>query len=430
MMSEPEKQAATSRPRPGSGCARLVRRLRQPAIPCLPVVRPQQVLAGGRTPTCLQRALSMPARLPYSLSRLCGWTEKAPYRPRLVAGPLLGTCLDDLVRFERVAGKEDARPGTQRAPLPPAPESLRPASLTSAEKATSAHRLERPQAWAAQAASLLRLADSPSRDLPFAQPAQAPLELLTRSAGGMHTLAALAKGAGASRLSGHAVVPTRAAARLGVAQPAYLLSEWVNRLSRRLIQQLETGDATSRLSPQDWIERSMALPVAGPQASRDLLIRLVDISVPGAGDSTRPSRTGEKAPPALLRSPGERSPSGLPAWEAPFSRAPRQAAPAPTTLIPPGAQQGFYPQAGVLPLPGAGQPNYRPPFAPPLAASTPPTLMTPQDVYDAPTPYAAAALRQEAKKDEELLVQEDLDMLAGKIKRILDEEAQRFGIPT
>jgi hypothetical protein len=37
-------------------------------------------------------------------------------------------------------------------------------------------------------------------------------------------------------------------------------------------------------------------------------------------------------------------------------------------------------------------------------------------------------LRHEALRDEAELVQEDLDSLADKMKRILDEEARRYGI--
>jgi hypothetical protein len=93
-----------------------------------------------------------------------------------------------------------------------------------------------------------------------------------------------------------------------------------------------------------------------------------------------------------------------------------------------GARQGFYPRAESLPLPAASLVGAQPLFAPPLATEIPPTLLPPRAPFDAPTPLASAALRHEALRDEAELVQEDLDSLADKMKRILDEEARRYGI--
>jgi hypothetical protein len=220
----------------------------------------------------------------------------------------------------------------------------------------------------------------------------------------------------------------------------YSPAEWVSRLSRRLIHRLEqfsppaaagassNSGAPEALAPAG-LSRSLVTIASGIQAPVELLLRLAgERSV--VGETPAPAaRPATGAASELLRAPAQRQPVSQPAWETPFSDQPRLGAPAPAAFLPPGAQQGFYPQAGSLPLPGAGQPNFRPPLAAPLASETPPTLLSPQEVYDAPTPYAAAAQRALALRDQAELAEEDLDLLAEKIKRILDDEARRFGIP-
>lgn len=185
--------------------------------------------------------------------------------------------------------------------------------------------------------------------------------------------------------------------------------------------------ASAEPGKSDWVARAFAAATEGPGAPVNLLLRLAGTATAGTEGATAipAARPAPRSP--LLRSQAERTPSGAPDWDMPFSEIPRQAAPAPEAAPPPGARQGFYPQAGSLPLPAAGQPEYRPPLAPPLAAPTPPTLMAPQATFDAPTPAASASLRQQARSDE-AEVPEDLDELAAKIRRILDDEARRHGI--
>ena len=88
-------RGANSLSRPRGACARLVRRLRMPAVLCLPVVRPKRVLAGGRMPACLERSLRRPTLPARRLAALCAWAEKPPAPPLLLSGPLFGRCLEE-----------------------------------------------------------------------------------------------------------------------------------------------------------------------------------------------------------------------------------------------------------------------------------------------------------------------------------------------
>ncbi len=63
---------------------------------------------------------------------------------------------------------------------------------------------------------------------------------------------------------------------------------------------------------------------------------------------------------------------------------------------------------------------------PPVVASQLPPLVPPQSIDMPPLPIAMATARVGARA--EMMIEEDLDMLAAKIKRILDDEARRHGI--
>ncbi len=63
---------------------------------------------------------------------------------------------------------------------------------------------------------------------------------------------------------------------------------------------------------------------------------------------------------------------------------------------------------------------------PPVVASQLPPLVTSQRIDIPPLPVAAATVRLGARA--EMIIEDDLDLLAAKIKRILDDEARRHGI--
>jgi hypothetical protein len=67
-------------------------------------------------------------------------------------------------------------------------------------------------------------------------------------------------------------------------------------------------------------------------------------------------------------------------------------------------------------------------IAPPKAALSLPDLLPPQMTEMPSLPVASASARPGAKLEAEAEMVDDLDILAAKVKRILDEEARRYGI--
>jgi hypothetical protein len=361
--------------------------------------------------------------------------------------PLLGTCLDDVLQAPPPAPRLDTEVKSPRPELPPYPESL---SSSLAGKSASVARMARAAPQSRPGKLALVVATPPNGPHPLAHPAQASLELLARRAGGYRVVSQLSgKPRHARRLAAlnSALRFSNDQAGFAAVSSAGLQPGWLARLGRRLDGRFsQVSGSLRRATPvsfdesvfQDgnavpgWVARALALDVAGQEISPEWLLYLAGEAESLSGQLSPHSRpsdlASQTASPDLLSNPAARSASGVPAWDAPFSDTPRGEAPSPIVPPPTGAQQGFYPQLGSLPLPAAGQPNFRPLLAPPLAAEIPPTLLTPQEVFDAPTPYASAASRQAARRDEANLIEEDLDVLAVKIKRILDDEARRHGI--
>lgn len=68
-------------------------------------------------------------------------------------------------------------------------------------------------------------------------------------------------------------------------------------------------------------------------------------------------------------------------------------------------------------------------IAPPISTPSLMALLTPQRVYQPPLPVASTAIQNGARQEAEDSNPPDLTALAAQIKRILDEEARRHGIP-
>jgi len=422
----------------GTACTRLLRKLRQPWLPSLPVCShlTRRVLAAARAPACMKRELRQQQQPALSLKATCAWVSQPEPALHLIQAPRFGTCLEEVLQAshgdqKNSQGSEEN--AAQPAKLPPAPESLSPLDRGGGRfsRHQPAQPLPREPGQSGGFHETIHL--SP----PLLHSRRANLELLARRSGGFNALSRLAGRSRSSTKVTSLPAPVHHTTSLHQASssiiPASLRSGWLERRNWRLVRRFKGSiqpNMTS-VSASAWFKRAAVLAMDGPGAPLAMLSRLAGLAgvlpdAPAEGGS--PVQRSLPAERTLLQSQAERTPSGFPAWETPFSSAPRGAAPTPTPQAPTGAQQGFYPQDGTLPLPSAGQPHFRPPLAPPLASEQLPTLLTPQAVFDAPTPYAAATARQEAKEDEERLVEEDLDVLAGKIKRILDDEARRNGI--
>lgn len=424
-------QAAPQTPprHPARGCARQVRNLCRPRALQLPIcMRPaKRALAAATAPACLQRDLQQKNKPARQLVLACAWAEKAVAQPHLLPGPLLGTCLEDVLQAPTRAQGDERIHAAKHVELPPPPKSLpfpQPRTAGLPHPTQSMHPMLQP----------------------LGHPARAGIELLARRAGGYQVVSRLSARAKPARRPAQRVASNARRLDSTLVPGPGLSPDWLARLEGHLVRRFQRvsrslGQMISvapSLPPYtlenmaSWVSHALALNLAGPGASLEFLQRLVDAAetLPENRSARHrsPDSVSETTSPELLRSPAERSASGVPPWDAPFSDTPRGEAPSPVLQPPTGAQQGFYPQMGTLPLPAAGQPNYRPLVAPPLAAETLPTLITPQVPFDAPTPYVSAAARQAVRQDEERLAEEDLDLLAAKIKRILSDEASRHGI--
>ena len=446
--------------KPGWGCARQVRALHKPRALQLPVcVHPaKRVLAAGMAPTCLQRALQQQSKPPRKLAKICDWIGAPAPRPHLLPDPLFGTCLEDVLKTSPRTVHEGRETEAKRVEIPPYPDSLTHPKKGQRIPHKGAHSpAQFPHPRPGRPPHTARAARP--KPVPHTHPTQASLELLARRAGGYRTVSRLSTQQKMAKwavpfFSAASPRPSLPGSDLSTRADSGLQPGWLARLSRRLSYRFRetppfsalTGSAQTEEFPtgeldetagaagnvSSWVARAVAVEPTGPTAPLTLLLRLLGEAEPLSENPpvrrAPPVRGAKPSPTELLRSQAERTASGVPEWDAPFSSTPRGEAPAPVVQPPTGAQQGFYPQSGSLPLPAAGQPNFRPPLAPPLASEHTPTLLPPQEVFDAPTPFAAATARQAAKFDEGRLVEEDLDMLASKIKRILDDEARRHGI--
>ena len=117
-----------------------------------------------------------------------------------------------------------------------------------------------------------------------------------------------------------------------------------------------------------------------------------------------------------------------PAW--PGSLGPEDAQPGPTRASAPteGAAAVALPATASRTGDVTGEPESRARIVPPVVAPSLPPLLPSQGVSMPSPPVAAAIVRQGARREETPAAEDDLNMLAAKIKRILDEEARRHGI--
>jgi len=432
------------------GCSHQVRKLRFPSSLTLPVcIHPaKRALAAAKAPSCLQKILDHYRKPTKRLVADCAWTEQLMKQPRLITEPPFGSCLAEVLKASTITQREDNLTGEKTIEPPLYPESLessKKSNLGTRRFPSSKgvpHSIKMPNPR--QGKSPHRTHSPRSGPQLFDHPARVSLEFLEKRAGGDPVASRIFHQQGTGRYTFSTDrKPSGFRKRVVLGD----FNDWATRLAYRLRRRIEQSNRASgnlmyahpeslnihltNFSP-GWVARSLAVDPTGPSIPEDFLWHLVatDLNpMKFVPLKDQPSVLDRKASSsALLNNPAERSASGIPAWDAPFSTTPKGEAPAPVSQQPTGAKQGFYPQLGSLTLPAAGQPNFRPPLAPPLASEHNPTLLPPQEVFDAPTPIATALAQQAAKSDETLLLEEDLDDLADKIKRILDDEARRHGI--
>lgn len=432
------------------------------------------LLAAGRTPLCWQRETAgHKARLD-SLWRACAWVKAmAVTRIRLRDTPLFGHCLAEQVAeaTSLTSGEPTATRLLQtRGTRPGEPTTTRPSRTWPAEPGEPAttrslrNRATPPVEQAEHRQLFSSAVPNPEARFPMPGPFHSDQKKSTpERLSGQASLALLSRLAGVTP-SVRRKLPHRspvgpswpgqrdilnfqspglaeaAAGSLDLAQEHFF--RWQEQLDRRVGHLLRrAGLPLAGLAEPEAASSAWSRPVAGVTVPGELLVQL-------AGQPQRAERrvryngVPPAAPPVALddpfASPGTAQDGRQPV--APLSR--RQPGPIARSAEPAGSRRRVLrsPAIGETLSPGRpaagvvgqilensavlrGAAGW---IAPPTIAPQMPPLI-PAPTVDPPTlPFAAIAAQQGAGA--EALADEDLEALAAKIKRILDEEARRHGI--
>jgi hypothetical protein len=444
-------------------------------------------LAGGQAPVLWQRDLGRATARLEALRRASAWlTTLAAVRPRLQDDPLLGRRLAELTN--RVAQPTGSRPETDRIRRPRPAWSERPPargpSIPPEDKASPAPSQSGiPKASAATA----RQSSQAPGEQPSRRWALPPLRLEAQASraflGPLAGEAASATGPDRFRDRQTRGLPQpRTRVSPPVAHDRAAQRNWLRGLARRVERSLLQNGPYLHLrsqpaSPeQPELARGPSLtdpwaaPLGGQPASADLLARLAGTSVSdsyGSGRTAQPQQASHR--PSLRRSTerpfaaaaGETQPwsrTGLapsddlvqwPGASVPvgdshgFGRADQPQAASQQPSFSRSVQQSIAAAAGATPTedtPGdvlateasakkRDGGGFAPPagIAPPRMGASLPPLLAPQSVHEPPPTIATDAIRRGGRQ-EAAMAEDDLSMLAAKIKRILEEEARRYGI--
>jgi hypothetical protein len=418
----------------------------------LPKLRPGTAgfFSGGRAPDCWQRDIARPAAAPRAIERACRWLEElAGAPPRLRSEPLLGRCLPELldappVTDEPAPAQEPRQPRRQAKPAAPATaRPPRPEKLPAGKQ------------------------EHAQQSGPAGQPARASQALLEQHA-------APRKG----RRRGAAEYPAKGPAgkRPAVAQkPAHGKKEqaeapadaggdqgaWAGRLAERVRRGWTREGDAARQPRRELPDLPGERPGGGLAAQWERLLsgetapagKLERLAQAAAGKGARSRRTGDKgakgrpaagdetATRALKDGPAEERPAGrnpangrsrsgasgrrragrgwMGGWHG--DEAAHEAAHEEEVAVEPALvhEMGRYEPVDERSLAATR-------FQPPQMAERLPPLHPPRPNGLA-IPAAAAAAARSARQEAEA-AGDDLDELARKLNKILEEESRRFGI--
>ncbi len=393
--------------------------------------RMKRTLTAGRTPACWNNQVKRSAGRMARFHKFCAWAEKtARSHPRLDEQPLFGRCLADLTGEDRRRDQTE----TQTAAVDRAgdrwPWEPRLAGAGASTRSRAAH-------WARKGRlATNRLPHAPAGKTPCRcnlSPAGQPTgsgtgvsDHLTptgqpRPAGPPGWSCCSTRPAvrySSSQAAGAPCIPAAAAAPQplprSVVQPAGRPPQarpWPPQpigLQPGRSFQIHSRWRGKQFRPTGCVARGSP----GPTASSELLARLAGADAvdtlsiaEGARPGAAPRRPTTAHAPAVTRaSPtlSSRQPAGK--------------------YAPPGT-----PGAASIAPPRVTGSEFTP-LAPPGATVSFPALSPPQKPYDPTLPAAAATLQYGTRREVAETAPEDLEALASRIKRILDEEARRHGI--
>ncbi|HEV3469725.1 MAG TPA: hypothetical protein VG148_10420 [Pyrinomonadaceae bacterium] len=441
--------------------------------------RALNALAAGRAPACWRRETAREAARPGALRRACAWVAESAPPVRLRAEPLFGSCLSSFASGDgRAADPPQAVPCSPRpAGATPDDPPQRPAPFSCAHGDAKPAPPELPER--ADRELLCRLAGEETRPADSAKSTRRESEVCHPEPRPRARRAAAPEcGASGPRPSPPPEPPRPARDVRPQSRPADLCdatrsasaqSRWRDELSgrtRRVLARAGSPPAAADAREEKPFDGLWAQPVAaGPEAPPGLLSNLVNpprSTEPAARDERvpagrrKPVNPADSEPPARrtrppltqegaglasserFAAPGVGSANGAPAPRrhshasaaAGAARAPAQADGPPhghrRAVTPEGEYLG--PLRGVLDTQAADDDAEglwaRGGDPPALAAQLPPLIPAPAG-WPAPG-VASAAARQGAR--DEAAADEDLEALAAKIRRILEEDARRHGI--
>ncbi len=380
----------------------------------------RSTLAAGRAPICWRRNLARKAGRLENLRRMCAWVRPlVATRPALRDKPLFGHCLAQLT--EQATRPPDAKSETTRPrPSPFSHDDSRDRERNAVRAdghpgAPAKGSVDRPPEPLAEKRARRRAPLPPDLNR------RAAPTLLKRLAGS--TAWAMDKHLAGYKAGGKAPGP-KPGVSPGAPRTPVSVRHWQQTLVGRLKRVLRRDGIDGTASPADpWTSR-----LIGQTAPADWLARLARMPVADGGASER-SVQPQSTP---QHSPGTRSADRTVSDVARAGHG--QATPtvavegdAARALIAGGevaSQTPLLAAGGVDDIESGSRPSAR--IAPPAVAPVLPELLP--GVVGEPVPAVAAAIVRHGARRESAASEDDLGVLASRIKRILDEEARRHGI--
>lgn len=408
------------------------------AAPRLMKAAPQAALHAACAPEAWRKGLERARERATGLERACAWleTDLPAEPPRLRPRPLLGDCLAELAaelgeEIEAPAESESRQPSRRAAPpersrkpapagpprrKPPVPHEAR--SKKAAARPGGKSQTPPPSGSKKAGRGLLeRLAGTGARRprVPLHKAADHPRSAPTPAGAPSHPtrrpLPPVAAG-------GHDPWGRRASARLNVPAAA-----------RPLPAASTAAPPAGGAVRPEALEAQWRRPLSGETFPLDRLEALAREPQPAPAVESR--RGHEPVSQAGLPSPAERAIEAALSQAAPSGngrdrRPPAEAQPAGRSPAETAAEAAA--PAALPHDPGESLAGPSPRFAPPQAAPTLPDLRPAQRPSANLTPAAAFAAERSARREALDTEPDDLDALARKLRRILEEEARRHGI--
>lgn len=391
-------------------------------------------LVGGQAPACWQREIARSTARLDALPRTCAWVAAlAAIRPRLRGESLLGhyleTLTDQIVRPTEPKPKVP-EPRRRRFTWPehPLQRARDPAPLGDPSATPSWSDAPRGPATARRAPQVP--GESPARaPAPFQLESRAGQTLLTRLADGAPPVRSESRPR--QRSIGARLTPTTGTSPSVSRDPA-VHQDWLHDVARRAGDSLHRGapDVHGRsrrasidqpeIDERSSLANQWAIQLDGQPAPADVLVHFAGELTPyrnGSAREAQPESTQQRTP---ITGPSDRP--ARPAAEDVHSWQRRGPAP------PEGTPTAAPPEAGSR-MGGLNREQaLAARIAPPIVAPSLPPLLPSHEV-GVPSPSIASAVAQQSAREQEMLAAEDdLAELAAKVKRILDEEARRYGI--